>query len=623
MTPERKILTWNLLWHLICYAPKLYAMDSFFWILFMSLPGVTGLIIRAFFDKLADHSSFGFSLWGLIVLLVVTDLGHLAILFTCRCTKSQLRFTMSTLLQRNLLVPLLNRPGALPLMTSEEAVPTISSGEAISYFRDDADQIQDHIATISEVTGAGVLAFGALALLLHINARMTLLAFLPLAVMVVVVVQAQKHIKQYRQASRRATEQVTGLMGEMFRTVQAIKIAGAQNQVLSHFQQVNGQRRQLMVKDQLFTAVLKSAFENLYSIGTGLILLVAAQSMESDVNRLSIGDFALFVYYLPYVTYFLKFLGSFLTMAKQTEVSFDRMAVLLSGEETTPPIPHSQTSQQPNSPAAALVAHTPLFINDLLGHRPELPPVDQPRWGENTRLHELCANNLTYSYPSTGHGIRGANLMLRRGSLTVITGAIGSGKTTLLRVLLGLLPSQSGEIYWNGEKVNDPANFFVPPRSAYTPQVPELFSESLRNNLLLGLEPEERDIETALKMAVFEPDVAAMREGLETMVGARGMRLSGGQIQRAAAARMFVRQPELLAFDDLSSALDVETEQKLWSRLFASRCEHPETNWTPTYLVVSHRPWVLKRADLILILNEGRVQAQGKWEDLRDLIPSS
>ena len=108
-----------------------------------------------------------------------------------------------------------------------------------------------------------------------------------------------------------------------------------------------------------------------------------------------------------------------------------------------------------------------------------------------------------------------------------------------------------------------------------------------------------------------------MADGLDTLIGSRGMRLSGGQVQRTAAARMFVRAPEgrppqgteLLIFDDLSSALDLETEQLLWERLFA-REERP------TCLIVSHRPAVLKQADQIIVLKEGQIEAVGKWEDL-------
>jgi len=144
--------------------------------------------------------------------------------------------------------------------------------------------------------------------------------------------------------------------------------------------------------------------------------------------------------------------------------------------------------------------------------------------------------------------------------------------------------------------------------------VPKLFSMSLRDNLLLGRDDEDGSLEDAIRAAALDSDVDRMPEGLGTLVGPLGMRLSGGQVQRTAAARMFVRNPELLVFDDLSSALDVDTEKTLWERLFAEQAES-------TALVVSHRRPALKRADQIIVLDGGRVVATGMLADLLETSP--
>jgi ATP-binding cassette subfamily B protein len=177
-----------------------------------------------------------------------------------------------------------------------------------------------------------------------------------------------------------------------------------------------------------------------------------------------------------------------------------------------------------------------------------------------------------------------------------------------------LVKTDHGTVSWNGEVVADPAGFFIPPRSAYTPQVPRLFSMTLLQNLLMGRRDQDEQIREAIDAAVMSTDVEDMAEGLSTMVGPMGVKLSGGQIQRSATARMFVRRPDLLVFDDVSSALDVETERLLWEQLFRDRAG-------VTSLVVSHRRPALQRADQIIVMDGGRVAAIGTLDELMDTSP--
>ncbi len=224
------------------------------------------------------------------------------------------------------------------------------------------------------------------------------------------------------------------------------------------------------------------------------------------------------------------------------------------------------------------------------------PPPPDARTGTD-RLQSLEVRGLQVHLDDTDQ-LGGVDLDITRGQFVVITGPVGSGKSVLLRALLGLVPRAEGTIWWNGEEVVDPATFLIPPRAAYLPQVPRLFSESLADTVLLGHHPD--GLADALERARLVEDLDAMPHGLDTTVGPKGVRLSGGQIQRTAAARALVRHPELLVVDDLSSALDVATESEIWDGLFAKDATEL------TVLAVSHRPRVLERADLVIELRNGR-----------------
>ncbi|MEJ8278010.1 ATP-binding cassette domain-containing protein [Pseudonocardia spirodelae] len=199
-------------------------------------------------------------------------------------------------------------------------------------------------------------------------------------------------------------------------------------------------------------------------------------------------------------------------------------------------------------------------------------------------------------------GVEGVDLDVDAGSLVLLTGQVGSGKSSLLAGLAGLV-GHEGVIRWNGHEVADPQTFLRPGQVAYVGQVPRVLSGTFGDNIALG---HDRPIAAAVDDARLDRDVAAAG-GPDAVVGHRGIRLSGGQVQRLAMARALATGAELIVADDVSSALDVRTEIELWAAL---------RRRGSTVVGASTKRAALARADRVVVLDRGRVADEGRWEEL-------
>ncbi len=545
-------------------------------LLYFIIPLIGALIVREIFSNLQGIPTTNIDVWTLIFLFAFIKVFQLIVDVTWAIVMMFFFYANQILFRKNMLVGIFKQPGAQPILEG--------TGESMSRFRRDVEEASFFAIGLADLFAFIIFGIMALMLMLSINVEVTLFVFVPFSGVVILMSFFRRKITELRKERRKATGVVTSVIKEIFGSISTIKVTSSEENVLRHFTEVNDKRGDAVLKDEIYSAFLTSIRVLLLFSATAVMLLIITEPMKN--NEFTIGDFALFLYLLEWVSGLIGFLGDAIAMFYRVKVSYDRMIDLMQGPEKL--IVEKE-----------IATLGPIYVKEEF---PSIPSLDR---SIVQALQTLEVENLEFRFPDSSTGIADINFKLKRGTLTVITGRVGSGKTTLIRVLLGLLTKNGGKITWNSNEVFDPKTFFIPPRIAYTAQVPHLFSDSVLSNLLLGLPEESVEISNALQLAVLNDDIKDFENGLNTIIGPKGVKLSGGQRQRLAAARMFLREPELLIFDDLSSALDVETEEILWNQLFATSSDR-------TYLVVSHRPAVLERADQILILKNGRIDAKGK-----------
>ena len=553
-------------WRIAMTRPGLFSLGMACYVLFYALPLVPPLIQSQIFNTLSRQRAAGLNVWSLIGLWFAAQITPLVAFYFANWIFQSFTTLSRVMLRTNLLGWMMFARGPRP--------PKGTAGEALSRFRDDVNETLSFMEGWGDTLGQALFAVVAVAIMWHRNPLVTVAVIAPMLLVVVITQQITAGIHKYSRVAREAEARVTSFVGEMFTAVQAIRVAAAEPRVLGRLEALNDTRRRTAVRYRIYVTLLDTFGAGTSNLAVGLVLLLAASAMQA--GRFSVGDFTLFAAYVNGATSAPRWLGRLLARKRTADVALMRITTLLD-----------------DAPDRAITARAPIAPRSIVAPGP---------------FRSLEVRGLTSLHPSSGHGVRDIDFTLRRGQVTIVTGRVGSGKSTLLKAVVGLLPMQDGDVIWNGEPVDDPATFMTPPRCAYTAQTPRLFTESLRDNILMGLDAATTRIDDAVHLAVLEADVERLGSGMETLVGTRGVTLSGGQVQRAAAARMFARAPELLVFDDASSALDVRTEHTFWERLFHAG-EH-------TCLAVSHRLEAYRHAHEILLLEDGQIAARGSLREL-------
>lgn len=557
---------WGLAWKVSQHERRYFWAGWVLFVMFFAMPLASGWALSRAFDAVNGGDTTAVMWW--VGGFIAFEVSRMATLHAAVMVWTRVWMHMQTFLRANLLVAQMASGGP------EAGQPVGSAGEAVTHFRDDAEDVARLVDGLVDVSAGLVFTIVAAFVLGSANLAGALVLIGPLVLVAVATKTMDARIKRYRAADRAATAEVTGFVGDVMAAATTVKVNDAAPASLARLRGLVDVRRTTAVRDRVLEEAVQAFSRGAADAGLGLVLLVGAGALAS--GRFDVGELALFVAYLGWLSFLPRMVGRVLARHKQAAVAFDRMSHLVADRDV-------RNTVRPRD----------LPINT--GQTRRRPAVVRP---ERVPLERLDIVGLGALYDS-GAGVAAVTVSVAKGELVVVTGPVGSGKSTLLRAVLGLAwqADVTGEVRWNGVPLDDPAGFLVPPNAAFLPQVPQLISDSLADNIAFGAAA-PGDVELAIALAAMDADVATMPDGTDTLIGPRGLRLSGGQRQRLAGARAVVHRPELVVLDDLSSALDVETELQFWTNLADAGM---------TVLAVSHRAVAFERADRVVRLDEGRV----------------
>ena len=436
----------------------------------------------------------------------------------------------------------------------------------------------EDVMTIGDMMGFGMFALmnstllGSVSIYMMvttISLPLTIAAILPLPILSYLVYKWGFDLEEEYNKAQNAVSQLNNEVLEMIDGTYVIRAYGQEDAMMDEFRA----KTKKAMKQNIIVSEIESRFmplAQLFMMISFTIALLYGGYLVST-GAILVGDVIAFQVYMGAIMWPMFMIGDIITNYKRGKVATER-------------------------------------INEILKHDDEIE-----RGGTKTleTIESIEFKDFNFTYPGEEEPLlKEINLTLHKGETLGIVGKTGSGKTTLLMQLLHQFPYKGEKLLINGEPLIDYEPQSVAGHLAYVPQEHTLFSRTIRENMLFGKEDAtDEEIWEALTLASFDGDVKRMPQQLDTMVGEKGVSISGGQKQRLSIARAFLRNRECLILDDALSAVDAKTEREIIAHLQEERggCMN---------IISAHRLSAIRHADEIIVMNEGRISERGTHEEL-------
>ena len=421
------------------------------------------------------------------------------------------------------------------------------------------------------LTDGLVLGMAAVGFMVSINLRLTLISLIPAPLVVVLSRILTRRMSVGFQSVQKSFSDLTERIREAFSGIRVIK---AYNREMWQYEGVKDSSEQYLAVNMkqakslaLFFPVM-AVFTNV-----GLAVVIWMGGRLTILGSITMGDFVAFTGYLNLLTWPMMAMGWVTSLIQRARASMGR-------------------------------------INSILEQVPEITDMESPRTAPRIR-GGIEFRDLSIRYPGQKRpALKDVRLETKAGETVAIAGGVGAGKTTLLQAVPRLLDVPYGTLYVDGRDVRTIPLKVLRGNIGFVTQEPFIFSDTIRNNVLFGLQDVSSDkLETVLTTADIMEEILALDNGLDTLLGERGITLSGGQRQRLTIARALLPDPPVLILDDALSMVDIHTEKNIWDRIISERRDR-------TNLIVSHRVSTLSRANRIVVLEQGCLVEQGTHDTL-------